>query len=192
MSDTQLKKQMADMLNRLIANKDVIDEIKKDNKMIIELLETVYQRVEDMSKKSDEILNAGSKIPKTPQTKTKSAKDVPKKKVAKKSDEKKTAPEKTKPPVNNIMGYFKHQYVEDPTIFEDILEENQAKSAIKEKKDEIDSKKEGSVRDKHSATVVYKSLTTDQRKKLRVKMEEVAEAELASTEIEVEIEAEDA
>jgi hypothetical protein len=185
MSDKALKKQLTDVLATVTSNEEIINEVKKDNKMVIELLETIYQRVEDMSKKFDEVLNAGTKVPKTgTATKAKAAKSAPKKKkAAAKSDESKESkdgkagkPKKTAAPVNNIMAYFKHVYAEDPTDLDDILEENQAKSVFKEHADEIAAKKEGAAREKHKRSLVYKSLSTSQRKKLREKMIEETEA----------------
>ena len=191
MSEKALKKQLSDVLRVVTSNEEVIAEVKKDNKMVIELLETIYQRVEDMSKKFDEVLNAGSKVPKTgAAAKTKaSAKAAPKKKKpntksdesqeSKSSDKAKTTKAKKEsapPPINNIMAYFKHVYADDPSSLDDIMEENQAKGVFKENKEEIEAKKEGAVRDKHKVNLVYKSLTKDQRKKLREKMVEENEA----------------
>ena len=175
MADSQFKSTLANIVCAVSTNKAVLDEVKSDNAMVIELLNTIYQRVEDMSKKFDEVLNTGIKKPKAvaPKKATEKAAETPRKKSAvkvKASDAKAADTDAPVKVIKNIMTFFKTRYIEDGTIFDDILEENQAEAIFAENETDISAKKEGVQRDKVKATILYKSLTKAQKKKIREKM----------------------
>lgn len=154
------KTEFANLAKTLKEHQEILDGLSKASDIITEQMTVVYQRVEDMSKKFDLVLNAGIKQPiSTTQNTT----------------PKKTAPNASKPN-KNIMTYFKSKYTEDPTFFNDILEEKQIESVIEEHKETIMSKKKGATRDKTQITLIYKSLTGSQKKSLRDKMLEENEA----------------
>ena len=181
MADSQFKSTLANIVCAVSTNKSVLDEVKSDNAMVIELLNTIYQRVEDMSKKFDEVLNTGIKKPKAgaPKKETAKAAETPRKKSAvkvKASDAKAADTDEPVKVINNIMTFFKTRYIEDGTIFDDILEDNQAEAIFAENETNISTKKEGVQRDKAKATILYKNLTKAQRKKIREKMMDEHEA----------------
>ena len=181
MADSQFKSTLANIVCAVSTNKSVLDEVKSDNAMVIELLNTIYQRVEDMSKKFDEVLNTGIKKPKAvaPKKETAKAAETPRKKSAvkvKASDAKAADTDAPVKVINNIMTFFKTRYIEDGTIFDDILEDNQAEAIFAENETDISAKKEGVQRDKAKATILYKNLTKAQRKKIREKMMDEHEA----------------
>jgi len=173
MADSQFKSTLLNILCTVNTNKSVLDEVKNDNVMVIELLNSIYQTVEDMSKKFDEVLNTGIKKPKTAAPKKETAKSTKNKtttttvKTPRKKSANTDAPIKI---INNIMTYFKARYIEDGTIFDDILEENQAEAIFAENKADILAKKEGIERDRAKAIILYKNLTKAQKKKVREKM----------------------
>ena len=184
MADSQFKSTLANIVCAVSTNKSVLDEVKSDNAMVIELLNTIYQRVEDMSKKFDEVLNTGIKKPKAVAHKKETAKaakiktttttvETPRKKSAvkvKASDAKAADTDAPVKVIKNIMTFFKTRYIEDETTFDDILEENQAEAIFAENETEISDKKKGVQRDKAKATILYKNLTKAQKKKIREKM----------------------
>lgn len=175
MADSQFKSTLANIVCAVSTNKAVLDEVKSDNAMVIELLNTIYQRVEDMSKKFDEVLNTGIKKPKAvaPKKATEKAVETPRKKSAVKVKASDANAADTDAPVKvikNIMTFFKTRYIEDRTLFDDILEENQAEAIFAENETDISAKKEGVQRDKAKATILYKNLTKAQKKKIREKM----------------------
>ena len=185
MADSQFKSTLANIVCAVSTNKAVLDEVKSDNAMVIELLNTIYQRVEDMSKKFDEVLNTGIKKPKAVapkkatekaakvKTTTITAAETPRKKSAvkvKASDAKAADTDAPVKVIKNIMTFFKTRYIEDGTLFDDILEENQAEAIFAENETDISTKKEGVQRDKAKATILYKNLTKAQKKKIREKM----------------------
>ena len=184
MADSQFKSTLANIVCAVSTNKSVLDEVKRDNAMVIELLNTIYQRVEDMSKKFDEVLNTGIKKPKAVAPKKETAKaakiktttttvETPRKKSAvkvKASDAKAADTDEPVKVIKNIMTFFKTRYIEDETTFDDILEENQAEAIFAENETEISDKKKGVQRDKAKATILYKNLTKAQKKKIREKM----------------------
>lgn len=185
MADSQFKSTLANIVCAVSTNKAVLDEVKSDNAMVIELLNTIYQRVEDMSKKFDEVLNTGIKKPKAVapkkatekavnvKTTTITAAETPRKKSAvkvKASDAKAADTDAPVKVIKNIMTFFKTRYIEDGTLFDDILEENQAEAIFAENETDISAKKEGVQRDKAKATILYKNLTKAQKKKIREKM----------------------
>jgi hypothetical protein len=65
MADAQFKATLNGIVGELNANKELLTEVRADSKAVFEILNTLYQRVEDMSKKFDEVLNAGIKKPRT-------------------------------------------------------------------------------------------------------------------------------
>ena len=185
MADSQFKSTLANIVCAVSTNKAVLDEVKSDNVMVIELLNTIYQRVEDMSKKFDEVLNTGIKKPKAVASKkatekaakvkttTITAAETQRKKSAvkvKASDAKAADTDAPVKVIKNIMTFFKTRYIEDGTIFDDILEENQAEAIFAENETDISTKKKGVQRDKAKATILYKNLTKAQKKKIREKM----------------------
>jgi len=205
----------------------VVDDIKDDNKTNTELLGSIYQIVEDISKKLDEFLNAGLKKPVTkpkssskadtydegddieedeetpapkPKARTSSRKkpnniepdittpastpvlssvaasEVPtpvsapevvksKSKTAKAVKVEASADDEKQKPIVNITSFFKNTYEKDPTAFDDILEENQAKSVIAANADKLNTKK-GVQKIRAQADLIFKSLTADQKKKI--------------------------
>jgi hypothetical protein len=167
MADKDTKTLLNTIVSSVTKNTDVSTDVQSDTKMILELVNTIYQRVEDMSKKFDDVLNVGLKKPKiTPPKKTATSTDVPKKKKAVvKKEETKTEPKLIK----NIMSYFKVKYIEDPTIFDNILEESQAEALFEEHADELADKK-GVAKLKTQTSLLYKNLTKTQKKKIREKM----------------------
>ena len=185
MADSQFKSTLANIVCAVSTNKAVLDEVKSDNAMVIELLNTIYQRVEDMSKKFDEVLNTGIKKPKAVapmketakaakvKTTTTTIAETPRKKSAvkvKASDAKAADTDAPVKVIKNIMTFFKTRYIEDGTIFDDILEENQAEAIFAENETDISTKKKGVQRDKAKATILYKNLTKAQKKKIREMM----------------------
>ena len=142
----EFKSTLAEILSTLKDHGNKIDKLFKENQSpaIMNVVGDIYQRTEDMSKKLDHYLNTDvTKVPKTT-LKQASKTTPPKKKVpAKKDIKSNTETNKEKPAViKNIMAYFKTRFIEDQTFFDDILEENQAKSLFAEHDTEIKSKKE--------------------------------------------------
>ena len=86
------------------------------------------------------------------------------------------------------MAYFKTRFIEDQTFFDDILEENQAKSLFAEHDTEIKSKKEGLTRTKMMSTLLYKNITREQKNKIRDKMSDEYDAAHVDNEADVETE----
>jgi len=193
MSNKEFKSTLAEIVKTVNANNKVITELKKENALLKDVIHNIHQRTEDMSKKFDEVLNAGTKTPVTKQP----AKKAPAKKTA---DDKKAKPKaKTKEkeestsddsskPIKNIMTYFKTKYVEDAEFFDSILEEKQAEAVFTEYEDEIKTKKAGVTRDKLKASMLYRNLNANQKKKIREKMLE--EHEKSTTNEEEDVEAE--
>lgn len=160
---------LAKITKDIASNKHVIQELSQSNATVVELLNNIYARVEDMSKKFDEVLTIGLKKPKQPSKSAKSSK------TSSKSDEKKTpVKKKAKPtrskPINNIMTYFKVRFAENNDVFSDILEENQYESVCEEHKEAINAKKEGPTRERAKITLLYKSITDSQKNKVREMM----------------------
>jgi hypothetical protein len=205
MDDKALKKTLSDILSKVSSNSNINNDLQKDVKLLVELVNTIDQRVADISMKVDQFLNAGAKKPKAipkaapkaaPKavSKTTSTKPDAKKAPAKKAPAKKKAvstkaesDDETDGPndaesdvdagasteptpigqIKNILSYFKTRYGEDPECFADHLEENQAAALFAEHEDTIASKKDGDVRSKYKATLLYKCLTKTQKDKIR-------------------------
>ena len=190
MSDKEFKATLAEIVKTVSANKKILEEIKKENKVISEVVNNIYQRTEDMSKKFDEVLNTGLKKPVTKPA----AKKTPAKKTL---DEKKTKGKaKTEPvaeepskPIKNIMTYFKTKYSENASFFDSILEENQADAVFAEHDEEIKAKKDTAAKTKLKAAILYKNITTDQKKKVREKMMDEHDKASVTDEVDVETEA---
>lgn len=196
MSDAQFKTTLANIVSAINTNKQILDEIKSDNAMVVELVNTIYQRVEDMGKKFDDVLNTGIKKPKTaaPKKETKTNADdvepTPRKKPTIMIKASEASAESTEPVkiIKNIMTFFKTRYIADNTVFDDILEENQAESIFAEHAEELESKKEGLARDKAKALILYKKTTKAQRKKIREKMMDEHDATSVNNDEDVEAE----
>lgn len=200
MDDKSIKKTLSDILSKVSTNTNVSVDLQKDVKLLVELVNTIDQRVADISMKVDQFLNAGAKKPKAvpkkastkPATKKVPAKKAPAKKTTtiKKSSsddedeeavETKTSGDADITPIGeikNILSYFKTRYGEDPDCFNDHLEENQASALFAENEDSIITKKEGDIRNKYKATLLYKNLTKVQKNKVREM--KTAEQELAN------------
>jgi hypothetical protein len=176
-----------EILNTLSNHKKILKELATTNAMLLETLQLIHQRVEDNGKKQDMWMNVGitkpkqaEKAKKKPVKKTKKTEpvDIPKKKAVKKQDETHTASTEEEEAeaeaegpvpignIKNIMKYFKIRWVEDSSNFDDILEDKQAESLFREKKEEIAGKKSAD-REKAKISMLYKSLTDPQKKKLR-------------------------
>jgi hypothetical protein len=202
MDDKSLRKTLSDILSKVTNNTNVSNDLQKDVQLIIELVNTIDQRVADISMKVDQFLNAGAKkpnaVPKKTPTKAPAKKAPAKKAPAKKknhakepstndaveddSDDVKDIDEDDNAEnaenaeitpigqIKNILSYFKTRYGEDPESFTDHLEENQAESLFSEHEDAINAKKEGEVRTRFKATLLYKGLTKSQKEKVREMM----------------------
>jgi hypothetical protein len=197
--------EVKDLLLTIIANqktvianqKSEIDYLKTiiDNQnKNFEVVETTYQRTEDVGKKFDELINiTGTKKPKitiakksTNEDDNEENKEEPKKKP---KAEKKVNNDNTKI-IKNILKYFKIRYNENENVFDAILEENQAKSIFAEKDAQISAKKNEVEKQKERTNVLYKSLTADQKKKIREKMNDENEAASINDDDDIEEEAE--
>lgn len=182
-TDNQFKTALSTIVTNVSNHQKILDELKTDNAMMIELLNTIYQMTEDMSKKFDEVLNIGIKKPSgSNTTKNNSTDDKSKQQdpastpstknivVKNKSSKPESNNDEQPKVIKNIMTFFKTRYVQNPNVFNDILDENQAESIFAEHVAEIDSKKEGVQRDKFKASVLYKKISKAQIKKIRDKM----------------------
>lgn len=189
MSDKAMQKSLSDIVTSVTKHTKVLDDIQTDNKILLEVINTIYQRVEDMSRKFDEVLNAGLKKPKlTPSKKDTDATEneeddeeepVPKKKAPKKESA------KSSKLIKNIMTYFKIKYTEDQTYFNEILEEKQAESLFAQYAEEINDKK-GVNKIKTQATILYKNLNRNQKKKVREKMADENDKPIGNDENDIE------
>lgn len=189
MSDKAMQKSLSDIVTSVTKHTKVLDDIQTDNKILLEVINTIYQRVEDMSRKFDEVLNTGLKKPKlTPSKKDTDATEneeddeeepVPKKKAPKKESA------KSSKLIKNIMTYFKIKYTEDQTYFNEILEEKQAESLFAQYAEEINDKK-GVNKIKTQATILYKNLNRNQKKKVREKMADENDKPIGNDENDIE------
>ena len=104
MSDAATKSAIANIVKAVSRNATVLNELKQRNLMMDEVINNIYQRVEDMSKKFDEVLNVGMTKPNASPKKAESK--SPPKKGASKSPPKKSVKKKPKT-ATNIMAFFK-------------------------------------------------------------------------------------
>ena len=204
MSDSQIKTSLANIVSTINANKVILDDVKSNNAMMIELLNTIYQRVEDISKKYDDVLNAGIKKPKTSTTKKEPDEETatepvaattavktptPRKKGAAKSkaETKTEEPESSSKVVKNIMSYFKTRYTEDPNSFNDLISKQERESIfnIPENAAELNSKTAGPQRIKAESAIMYKSLTVPQRNIIRKNMKNEHDAASVNNDVDV-------
>lgn len=182
-------------------------------KMMKQLITVMHQRIEDISKKFDEILNGSKRAnvavkakapakakakPKKPAKKAAST-DAVESKDEDEDDDDDAAEEKvpakaesdvaetTQAPVKNVMTYFKFKFANDITCFDTVLEEKQRVSLFKEHADDLKTKK-GALLIKAQSALLYKNITAAQKKKIREQM--LAEAEAVSADNDVDIEAE--
>jgi hypothetical protein len=173
MANKEINTLLADILNVVTKHTAVLNDLQSRVNLLSETLENVYQRVEDMSKKYDEVLNTGLKKPKidtvkkntindTDETVSKKKKTAVKKEliVSKSGDVKQ---------IKNVMTYFKSKYMENQNLFNTFLEENQASALFTENADAL-SNKTGIAKIKEQANLLYKNLTAQQKKKIREKM----------------------
>lgn len=163
--------------------KTTLDELKSTADRNAEVIETTYQRTEDVSKKFDELLNTGIKKPKPIPTKPTSTE------VKSKSEKKSKASTNENPKViKNILKYFKVKYASNENIFDDILEENQVSTVLLENAAKIDGKKNETDKQKERINLVYKSLTESQRNKIRARMVSDNDAISTNTNDDIELE----
>lgn len=172
------KSALSDIVSSVADNANVLADIQSDNKMTLELVNTIFQRVEDMSKKFDEVLNSGIKKPRITPKKIPTEETTPKKKRVVVKKEQTAEPKTDGKLIKNIMTYFKIKYIEDQKFFDSILEENQAKSIFAEHEEDW-SNKTGDSKIKTQASLLYKNLNKAQKKKIREKM--MDENDAAST-----------
>ena len=90
-----------------------LDSIQAKQNTISIQFDAIYQRIEDISKKTDLFWNAGIKQPAQPK--------APSKKTTTTSTGKK----------DNIMTYFKTKYVANPNYFDDILDSGKCQTKAK-------------------------------------------------------------
>ena len=204
MSDSQIKTSLSNIVSTINANKVILDDVKMDNKAIIEILNSIYQRVEDISKKYDDVLNAGIKKPKTSTTKKEPDEETttepvvatttvktptPRKKGAAKAkaDAKSEEPETTSKVVKNIMSYFKDRYLKDPNSFNDLIDATQRASIFNNADNaaELNSKTVGLQRSKTEAAILYKNLTVTQRATIRKNMKNEHDAVSINNDVDV-------
>ena len=175
MADKATKKMLSDILDVLTQHTTILKELQADKNLRNEINDNIYQRVEDMSKKFDEVLNTGIKKPKVAPVKkpTESEPATPATTAIKKKPATKKEPSESKTGnvkvIKNIMTYFKSNYNEDQTYFDSILEENQASALFLENDNDLKDKF-GVAKIKAQATILYKNLSKDQKKKVREKM----------------------
>jgi hypothetical protein len=177
-SNDELQKVLGDVVNVVKSNTHVNNDIVDNNILVVEIINNIYQQVCDLNRKFDAVLNIGVKKPRsttlTPKTSDKpskvESKSPPKKKknsVINTEVSVSTIKKVQSKPIKNIMTYFKTKYQEDNTLFSNILEENQAESVFEQNKSVIALKKEGVLREKSKATLLYKTLTDAQKSKIR-------------------------
>jgi hypothetical protein len=65
MADSSIKGVLSEIVKSVTSSKEVLGDVKDDNKMVLELLEVINQKVNDLSNKLDAVLNGGIKKPKT-------------------------------------------------------------------------------------------------------------------------------
>ena len=189
MSDKSMQKSLSDIVNEVARNAKVLADVQSDNKISLELLNTIYQRVEDMSRKFDEVLNSGIKKPKLNPIKKDAVTTVEEEEEKEKDTDpkkKKKAASKKEPAdanadsckmIKNIMSYFKIKYIENQNYFNNILEEKQADALFAQHAEELNDKK-GVNKIKTQASLLYKNLNKNQKNKIREKM--MCENEAAS------------
>jgi hypothetical protein len=153
-----------------------------------EVVETTYQIAEDVGKKFDMVLNVGVKKPKLAPIK-KNECVVESEKPKNKQRVEKAVPTLI---IRNILRYFKVRYTEDNTVFNSILEENQAEAVFKEHAAAINAKKNDADKQKERANLLYKNLSESQKKKIREKMNDENEAAVINNDDDIEPEQIDA
>ena len=135
-----------------------IKNLNDNHKMVLELLNTNYQILNDINTKLDFYSNV-EKIPKpvpVESQETSKTTKVPKKEVKQKTTSK------------HINHYFKNMYAKDNNYFNDIFEEKQIEALFIEHKDILDKKK-GTAKITAQSNILYESLSKTQKKKLRDK-----------------------
>ena len=204
MSDSQIKTSLATIVSIINANKVILDDVKSDNTMIIELLNSIYQRVEDISKKYDDVLSAGIKKPKTSTTKKEPDEETatepvaattvvktptPRKKGAAKAKAgvKSEEPESSSKVVKNIMSYFKDRYLKDPNSFNDLISKQDQERIfnIPENAAELNLKTAGLQRSKAEVALLFKSLTNPQKATIRKNMKNEQDAASVNNDVDV-------
>jgi hypothetical protein len=168
MSEEAFKNTLSEIISVVSCNEKIIKKLQCDNKKILEIVNNIYERSEDMSTKIDFVLNMGHKKPK--ETTVKPTKSKPDKITDSKESD--TGAPKI---IKNIMTYFKTKYIADNTCFDDILEENQAQALYTEHEKDLSSKK-GDMKIKSQSILLFRNLNPHQKKKVREKMNDEIDA----------------
>jgi hypothetical protein len=200
-AEHEFNTSLSEILTLIQNQSNTIKELTATNATILEILHSVHERSEDVSKKFDAILNVECGKPKvektqpkqkpatkSQQTKGKTKVDGNTNNINETNSEPTEHKENTKetPVITNCMKYFKTKYTEDPTYFNDILEENQAESVTAENADKLKNKKKGVAQSKEILSLIYKSLTKEQKKEIKTKMlDENKQTEVHEQELEV-------
>lgn len=179
-ADKAFKVSLAELTAEVTKNAKIASDIQSDNKIILELVNIIHQKVEDMSRKFDEVLNGGIKQPKGCKIvegvkECKSDEKSEEKVSTKKAAVKKSDPKDASKVIKNIMTYFKVKYTENQKYFDDIFEENQVSALLEEHASELTDKK-GANKIKTEASILYKNLNKNQKNKVRERMMEENEA----------------
>lgn len=170
-ADCEFNKALSEILTIVQNQANAITELTNKNTMILEILHNVNERSEDVSKKFDAILNVECGKPKIDKSLKPKQKNPPDETLSTKGNTKDVKETSGDTAVTtNVMRYFKVKYTEDSKYFNDILEENQAESVIAENADKLKNKKKGAAQSKEILSLIYKSLTKDQKKEVKLKM----------------------
>jgi hypothetical protein len=154
-----------------------------------EVAETTYQLSEDICKKMDLMLNVGVKKPKLVPGKKEVSNETSVETISKKKSCVENRPVKGgRDIIKNILTYFKVRYNENINIFDNILEENQAKTLFEEHAEAINAKKNDVEKQKERTNLLYKNLTAPQKKKVREMMIEENEASAVNNADDIETE----
>lgn len=192
MSDKAFKNTLTDIISTLSKHESIIKDSQSGIKTNTELLNNIYERVEDMGKKLDFFINMGghTKKPKpVPVKKNETAK--PKKPTKKSAETTETTENKSsRKVIKNIMTYFKTRYTEDQNYFNDIFEEKQIEALFAEHEKDLNAKK-GINKIKAQSNILYKSISDSQRKKIREKMTDENDAASINNDDDIEEETSD-
>lgn len=187
-----MEQQLSKLVKEVAENKRLIKELNDDNKQTAELLHGIYQLVVEVSKKQDEWLNVGLKKPKKTAKNNSLDGDNPtdgesdsnvnetnkdsgknKKSVELVNSNNKEKNVKTKSNTGqrrnseNIMAYFKKKCKEDIHFFDDILDITNSDELFEQNKEKIEAKKTELQKLTEKTIILYKSLNTKQKEKLR-------------------------
>ena len=136
-----------DVLKIVTEQRSTIDQLNNNYNTLSDILNNVIERVEDISKKLDIMLNIESVNINPTQTT-----EVAPEKACKK----------------NIMAYFKDAYVKNQNAFDNVFEENQIQSILAESATKMKTQPGSVDRLKEESTILYKKLTKEQKKIIAV------------------------